>query len=256
MATFAQTIPESSNPLASYWEFLKEELVPYPGRSALVGRMVTAATLAMLISMTFRLPYGAYCAIYALSISRESTQMTLKTAATRIFSYSLGAAYVLIGATIFVDDPLLRLLWVIGAMFIAFYAISAMTDCAAATAIGYLMVITVPLWDKHISGELRLEGTLWAVLALSIGSGIAVVVELLFEATRPANDLLRSIADRLSAVESVLACYATDGQTDQTTGRSVIRLAMLGTSRLRRTLRASDYSRDSMEQMGAVVALV
>jgi multidrug resistance protein MdtO len=148
------------------------------------------------------------------------------------------------------------LLWVIGAMFIAFYAISAMTDSAAATAIGYLIVITVPLWDKHISGELRLDGTLWAVFALSIGNGIAVVVELLFEAIRPGNDLLRSIADRLSAVESVLACYATDGQTDQTTGKSVIRLAMLGTSRLRRTLRTSDCSRDSMEQMGAVVALV
>ncbi|WP_353070947.1 hypothetical protein [Tunturiibacter gelidiferens] len=36
--------------------FLKEELVPYPGRSALVGRMVTAATLSMLITMTFASP--------------------------------------------------------------------------------------------------------------------------------------------------------------------------------------------------------
>jgi multidrug resistance protein MdtO len=66
MATFAQTIPESPKPLASYWEFLKEELIPYPGRAALVGRMVLAATLTMLITLTFRLPYGAYGAIYAL----------------------------------------------------------------------------------------------------------------------------------------------------------------------------------------------
>ena len=256
MATLAQTIPESSNPLASYWEFIKEELIPYPGRAALAGRMVMAATLAMLITMTFRLPYGAYCAIYALAISRESTRITLKTAVTRIVAYSLGAVYVLIGATFFVDDPVLRLLWVIGTMFLTFYAISAMTDGAAATAIGYLIVITVPLWDKHISGELRLEGTLWAVFALSIGNAIAVVVEVLFKTIRPGNDLLRSIADRLSAVESVLACYATDGRTDQTTEESVTRLAMLGTSRLRHSLRTSDYPRDSMEQMGAVVALV
>jgi multidrug resistance protein MdtO len=256
MATFAQTIQGSPKPLASFWEFLKEEVVPYPGRAALVGRMVMAATLAMLITMTFRLPYGAYCAVYAVAISRESTQMTLKAATTRIVSYSLGAIYVLIGATFFVDDPLLRLLWVIGAMFIAFYAMSAMTDSAAASAIGYLIVITVPLWDEHISGELRLEGTLWAVFALAIGNVIAVVVELLFEAISPGNDLLRSIADRLSAVESVLACYATDGPTDQATKESVIRLAMLGTSRLRYTLRDSKYSREYREQMGAVVALV
>ena len=256
MATFAQTMPESSNPSASYWEFLKEELMPYPGRSALAGRMVMAATLAMLITMTFRLPYGAYCAIYALSISRESTQMTLKTAAMRVVSYSLGAIYVLIGATFFVDDPLLRLLWVIGTMFFTFYAISAMTDSAFATSIGYLIVITVPLWDKHISGELRLEGTLWAVFALAIGNAIAVAVELLFEATRPGNDLLRSIADRLASVEAVLACYGEDVPVDQGTAEKLMRLAMLGTSRLRHTLRSSNFPRQYLEQMGAVVALV
>lgn len=137
MATLTQSVPNSSRPSAWILEFLKEELVPYPGRSALVGRMVAAATLAMLITMTFRLPYGAYCAIYSLSISRESTQMTVKAAVTRIVSYSLGAAYVLIGATFFVDDPLLRVLWVIGSMFMASYAISAMTNNGSATAIAY-----------------------------------------------------------------------------------------------------------------------
>ncbi len=207
MAALAQSVQQSPRPLGSYWEFLKEELVPYPGRAALVGRMVMAATLAMLITMTFRLPYGAYCAIYALAISRESTQITLKTAVTRIASYSLGAVYVLIGATLFVDDPLLRLLWVIGTMFLTFYAMSAMSTFVSAVDIGYLIVLTVPLWDEHISGEQRLEATLWAVFALTISCAIAVVVELFFEATRPGNDLLRSIADRLTSVEAALLCY-------------------------------------------------
>jgi multidrug resistance protein MdtO len=256
MATFAQTIPESHKPWAAFWEFLKEELMPYPGRGALVGRMITAATLAMLITMTFRLPYGAYCAIYALSISRESTQITVKTAATRIVSYSLGAVYILIGTTFFVDDPLVRLLWVIVTMFLMFYAISATTNNVSASAIGYLIVVTVPLWDEHISGELRLEGTLWAVYALSIGSAVAVVVELLFEAIRPGNDLLRSIADRLTSVEAVLVCYGIDGTVDQATANKITQLAMLGTSRLRRTLRTSNYPREYGEQMGAVVVLV
>jgi multidrug resistance protein MdtO len=256
MATFAQTVQESPKPSASFWEFLKEELVPYPGRVALVGRMITAATLAMLITMTFRLPYGAYCAIYAVSISRESTQITLKTAATRIVSYSLGAIYVLIGATFFVDDPLLRLLWVIGTMFLTFYAVSAMSTFVSAVDIGYLIVMTVPLWDGHVSGEQRLEATLWAVFALTISSVIAVVVELLFESTRPGNDLLRSIADRLTSVEAALACYGTGAAVDQATANKITQLALLGTSRLRRSLRTSNYPRDYSEQMGAVMALV
>jgi hypothetical protein len=60
---------------------------------------------------------------------------------------------------------------------------------------------------EHISGELRLEGTLWAVFALSNRSAVAVFVELLFEA--PGNDLLRSIGDRLVSIEPVLVCYGT-----------------------------------------------
>jgi multidrug resistance protein MdtO len=221
-----------------------------------VGRMVMAATLAMLITMTFRLPYGAYCAIYALSISRDSAQITIKTAVTRIVSYALGATYVLIGTTFFVDDPELRLLWVMGTLFLMFYAISAMTNNGSAVAIGYLIVVTVPLWDEHISGERRLEGTLWAVFALSIGSVVAVLVELMFDAIRPGNDLLRSIDDRLASIEAALVCYGTDGPMDQATAKKVTRLAMLGTSRLRGTLRNSNYSREYAEQMGAVVALV
>ena len=80
MATLTQSLPESPRPLDWFGEFLKEELAPYPGRVALVARMVIAATLVMLITMTFHIPYGAYGTIYALTISRESPQAKVKTA--------------------------------------------------------------------------------------------------------------------------------------------------------------------------------
>jgi multidrug resistance protein MdtO len=256
MATVPQSMPKSLDRLASFWDFLKEELRPYPGRTVLVGRMITAATFTMLIVMTFRLPYGAYSAIYAVTISRESSQKTVENAATRTISFVLGAAYVLIGTTWFLDDPLLRLLWVLGTMFLMFYAVSAMSTFVSAVQIGYLIVMTVPLWDEHISGERRLEGTLWAVFALTVGSAIAVVVELLFDAIRPGDDLLRAIDERLAAIEDALVCYGAGGIVDQVATNNVTRLAMLGTSRLRLILRTSNYPRSQSEQMGAIVALV
>jgi multidrug resistance protein MdtO len=254
--TDTDNVPSSIRQSAGIWRLLGEELVPYPGRAALVGRMVLAATLAMFITMTFRIPYGAYCALYALTISHESPQITVKAAVTRTVSFALGAIYILIGAAFFVDDPALRLLWVIGTMFMMFYAVSAMSTFVSAVNIAYLIAMTTPLWDEHISGELRLEGTLWAVFALTIGSAVAVVVELLFDAIRPGNDLLRSIGDRLTSVEAVLLSYAAGGPVDQATEDKVTRLAMLGTSRLRRALRNSSYPQDYREQIGAVVALV
>ena len=55
-----------------FWEFLKEELAPFPGRGGVVARMVIASTLMMIITMVFRLPYGAYSAFYVFQLSREA----------------------------------------------------------------------------------------------------------------------------------------------------------------------------------------
>lgn len=254
--TLTPGVPEPSPPLAWLWEFLKDELTPRPGRAALAARMTIAATIVMLITMTFRVPYGAYGAIYALTISRESPQITVTTVKTIVIAFVLGAAYVLIGALVFLGDPMLRLLWVIGTLFASFYAISAVTNYGAATRFGYLIMITVSLWDRHIPAELKVEGTLWAVWAITIASVVTLFVELVFAAMKPGNDLVQPIADRLASVEELLTCLAADPAAVAVPLKRVTRFAMLGTSSLRRALRRSNYSRDYSERMGTVVALV
>jgi multidrug resistance protein MdtO len=256
MALLAQSAPESPRSTAWFREFLKDELTPYPERAALVARMVIAATIVMLITMTFRMPYGAYAALYALTISRESPQTIGKAVKSIVAAFALGGAYVLMSTWVFLGDPLLRLLWVIGSLFASFYAISTMTNYGASSRFGYLIVITIPLWDSHIPTELRVEGTLWAVWAITIASVVAGLGGLVFGAIRPGDELVRSIAERLASVEELLTCYLADRPVDDKTEKRVTRLAMLGTSRLRRTLRRSIYSEQYREQMGAVVVLV
>lgn len=256
MSTLAQSAPESPGSSGWLWEFLKNELAPYPGRATMAARMMTAATVVMLIAMTFRIPYGAYAALYALTISRESPQITVKSAKTIVAAFVVGGVYVLIGALFFLDDPLPRFLWVIASLFVSFYVVSAMTNYGAATRFGYLIVITVPLWDAHSPAEPKVEGTLWAVCAIAIASGVTVLCELAFTAIRPGDDVIRSIEERLTSVEELLARYSSDRLVDKVTEKRLTRLAMLGTSRLRRTLARSTYSQQYREQMGAVVALV
>jgi multidrug resistance protein MdtO len=89
MATLAQPLPKSSSPPLWLKGFFKEELAPYPGRAALVARMAVAATIVMLLTMTFRIPYGAYGAIYALTISRENPEATAKAVKTVILARHL-----------------------------------------------------------------------------------------------------------------------------------------------------------------------
>jgi multidrug resistance protein MdtO len=133
-----------------------------PGRAALVARMVIASTLVMVISMVFRMPYGAYGAIHAITISRESPQPTVKAVKAVVITFVFAAADVLIGATFFLEDPRWRLLWVLGMFFTMFYALSALSNYAAASRFGYSVVITTRLWDRHIPANQKVEDKLWA----------------------------------------------------------------------------------------------
>ena len=255
MATAAQSTPEKLRSFAWLGDFLREELAPYPGRGALVGRMLLATSIVMILVMTFRLPYGAYGAIYALTLSRENPDATVKAVKTVLIGFSIAVADVLLGAVFFSGEPLLRLLWVGATFFFMFFALSSLSNYTAAARFGYLVVITTPLWDRHISAELKVENTLWAIGSLSLASVITAILEVVFHRLKPGDDLSVSIAERLERVKALLDSYI-EGAPDTTSEKQIHRLSMLGTSRLRRVLQRSGYSPQYAEQMGAVVAYV
>lgn len=176
MASLAQTLPTSGARLAWFREFLREELAPFPGRGGIVARMVIASTLMMLITMVFRLPYGAYSAMYVFQLPRESQRATIQSARTIVAAFGVSTGVAFLGALLVLGDPGLRLLWVIITLFIMFYAVSALTNYSAAVRFGYLLAIVIPLFDRHISGEAKIEGTLWVVFALILATGIALWV--------------------------------------------------------------------------------
>ena len=117
-----------ARPLTWFWEFLKHELAPYPGRAATVARMVLAATAVMVICNTFRIPYAFIGGIYALLISRESPRATLNSAGTVLLLAAAGVAYILVSVQFVISVPLLHFLWIIGTLFLAFYALTVLTN--------------------------------------------------------------------------------------------------------------------------------
>ena len=262
MATAAETITKPTPPLHEHttllqWfgQFVKEELAPYPGRTQIVARMVIAATLVMIICETLRVPFAWQAAIYALLVSRESPRATLQSAATLFFVTSFSAAYFLVSAHFVISMPALHFAWVIGTMFLGFYALSIFANYVAAVAFVNIIAAEVPLWDNHVPAEFNVERTIWLWFAVLIGAGITAGVELAFSRTEPRQQIVAGIAERLHAVQSLLARRAENHPLDQATEANVTRLGMVGTSMLRRILARSAYSPQYAEEMGAVVAL-
>src|ERR1700722_7195368 len=242
MATVAQGLPQSTGALEWLREFLKEELAPHPGRAALVARMTIAGTIVMILVMTWRIPYGAYGAIYALLISRENPETTIKDVRNLTIAFSLSILYVLIGTMFFQVDPNLRLIWVIVTLFVMFYALSAARNYSAAARFGYMLVITIPLWDGQIPVEKKVEQTLWAFAAISLGSLVTIAVELIYAAWNPHDLLIEPIVERLAVVEDLLGAYAAGHPPDEKTEKQITHFVVAGYSALRRTLDRSAYS--------------
>jgi len=222
----------------------------------MVARMTLAATLIMIIGMTFRIPYTWQGAVYALIVSRENTRATLKSAATIFLVTGIGAIYFLTTVRLVINVPLLHFLWVIGTLFLAFYAVSALTNYTAAVAFINLNALAVPLWDRHVPAEINVEDTLWLCLAVLVAVVVTGAVELAFQRVRLGDEVILPISDRLLAVTNLLTCYAEGRAVDPATQKQILRLETLGTSLLRRSLRRSNYSSEFSVEMGGVTALV
>jgi len=222
----------------------------------MVARMTLAATLIMIIGMTFRIPYAWQGAVYALMVSRENTRATLKSAATLFLVTGIGAIYFLATVRLVINVPLLHFLWVIGTCFLAFYAVSALTNYTAAVAFVNLNALAVPLWDRHVPAEVNVEDTLWLCLAVLVGAVVTGAVELAFQRVRPGDEVILPISDRLLQVTNLLTCYAEGRAVDPATQKQILRLETLGTSLLRRSLRRSNHSSEYSVEMGGVTALV
>ena len=245
----------ASSPVWSWrgaWDFLKNELAPHAGRSAVVLRAAIAATVMMLCIMTFRLPGAALGAYYTLVISRDSTHGTVSGALTIFGAVLLGLANVLIGAALFAGSPLMHFIWIACSLFVIFFMISAATQYNFATSFGFLVTATIPIWDFPTSVDTAVSNTLWAALGVLVAAGITIVVEIIFAAFRPLDLIEEGVDVRLRIVAAFLR-NATNPESGVQS--SLTQYADIGTGNLRRILTRTETGQESYARKAALLAL-
>jgi multidrug resistance protein MdtO len=255
MSSLVQSLPRASARRSSLWDFLQCELAPYRGRTALTARMVMSATLVVIIGMTFRIPTTAFASILTLVISRESLEATFGSARGMIAAGILSAANLILGALLVLGSPLLHFLWIGVTLFLAFYALSVVRNYGVAVIFGFVTAAALPLLDTHASAESKIESILWTLGAVALGATIALLVEAAFAMFRRSDNLSQGIDERLEAIQQLLTDFADRPRTPSGAQSAVQRLATVGASGLRRTLRRSSYNAGRKEQIGGLVAL-
>ncbi len=244
-------------PPFSQWfpAFLMDELRPYPGRWLLALRYVLAATLTMLLIVTFRIPGAAVGGFYSLLLPRDAPFATAKSAYALLLAFAASLTLVVIGTMLFIDYPLTHFLWVIGSFFLGFAALSMLTNYAAASAFTILIVLAVPAWDAPLPTAAIVASNLWVGGSVAVAIGSTLLVESVFALFGTASQLEDGLHDRLSAVEKYLQRSGTTG-ADEKTREKIQQLAMVGVSRLRRLALGSFAGAGEIARLSTAVSLV
>ena len=52
-----------------------------------------------------------------------------------------------------ISNPEIHFLWVISSLFLAFYAVNALTNYTMAVIFAIMVSVIIPLWDRHVPAE-------------------------------------------------------------------------------------------------------
>jgi multidrug resistance protein MdtO len=238
-----------------FWEFIRWEAAPYPGRLNTVIRMTIAATLAMIICVTFRIPNSFLAALYAILLARENLAATWRNGRIIILAFIGASLYTLLGAMLFRGYPMTHFFWVIASLYLAFFVMRATTNYAAALVFAIPIGIAVPIWDSHLPSELQVEGTLWPVLVIAVGAGATVLTEAIYRIFDQSDPLLTSVSNLLLAVQQVVESAAGLHAPTKSIRNRILQYERIGTGRLRTALQRQGVDPTQRAQRSALISL-
>jgi multidrug resistance protein MdtO len=254
-APIGVSAPPSPPFLQWFGSFLREELKPYPGRALLALRYTVAATITMILIVTFRIPGAAVGGFFSLLLSREAPVTTLRGGIATVASFLCGAAFLLTGAILLVDYPLTHFLWVVLSFFVAFYGLSAMSNYGAGTAFAIVIVLCVPAWDQADPQAALVVSNLWVLGSVALAVTVTIFVEFTFSLFDTRDELTEGLDQRLEAVGVVIKQIALGAVSPKAMGK-LAQFAMIGVSRLRRLAVKANPAREDIARLSTTVALV
>jgi len=234
---------------------LRAELACYPGRPALVARIVLACTSVMLLAEVFRLPGAVLGAGFPILVSRENLKATRKTAFHIALACSIATAVAIVGGMLTAGSPFLHLMWVMASLFAAFYALSSLNFASPALTASAVLAIAIRTWDYPVPAEVRVESTLYTLLSILIGCIASVLIETAFSKKNPPDAVLEGISLRLNLIETLLSGTSAPEFPSSTITIQLARSTAKGVDDLRGLLASFGYDAGFHDLLATVIGL-
>jgi multidrug resistance protein MdtO len=230
----SHVLPHDERVSAWFPDFLRKELAPYPGRTAIVARMVISSTITAVLIAVFRIPGGAIAVLLAMILSREDIVSTTYSAILRVLSFALVALFVPVGGRLFASVPIMHFLWQAASIFLCFYLLRALTNFAVASTLCLVVTNILTIWYLPGPAERNVELTLWQVAAACVGALVTLSVELVYYAFNKHDEVITGVDNRLKQIEELMLAYAAGEPVPAAVNRELSRYAVVGAGAIRR----------------------
>src|SRR5579859_1193031 len=258
MATRAAQLRDLPPSRIAFWtwfqEFIRWEIAAYPGRVSTVVRMTIAATLVMIIAVTFRIPYAFLAGLFSILMARENLAATWRGGRLVVLGFVTASLYTLLGMILFRGYPITHFFWVIGSLYLVFFVIRTVPNYAAAVAFAIPIGVALPVWDRTLPSQDQVEGTLWPILAVAVGAGTAVATEAIYRIFDRSDPLITSVDDMLLAVQRIAESVAGLHAPAKSLRTRVLQYHLIGTGRLRTALQRQGVDPTKRAQRSALIS--
>ena len=192
---------------ASFVEFLRRELAPFPGRGVATARIVVGCVTVLVLSMTLRIP-EAFLAVWVIfRITFEDAGQTLLGGVAAVVTITIAIALSLVLLIVALDQPWLRFCLMGATAALAFFLRRTFVIGAAGFLLGLIWTIVLTVPDFVRAPEYVVHFALWLWPVFSLGIAGAVTASLLIAPTDPAKLLREELAKRLESAEDAIARY-------------------------------------------------
>jgi multidrug resistance protein MdtO len=192
---------------------LQAELAPFPGRFAGSLRDTLGIVIALVLTMTLRVPGIGLALALLFQLQRDRPGMTLRSAAQML----LGAAAACLATIFWVQltdgTEIARYLGLILGIFVAAFGMATTSIPSCFSMFGFYGFVDLAAWDTHRSPNAIVTTSLYGVASLAIVMLSAVAVEYLFGIRHPAEELDREMNKNLSLLARFFHFLAQDPST-------------------------------------------
>jgi multidrug resistance protein MdtO len=189
---------------------LQTELMPFPGRLAGSLRDTLSIAIALVISMTLRVPGIALALSLLFLLQRDRPGLTLRSAVQMLSGGAAACAATLFWVQITDGTDFARYLGLILGIFIAAFCMATTSLPLFFTIFGFYGFVDLAAWDSHRSPNIIVTTSLYGVSSLAIVVFSSVGVEYLFGSRHPAEELDREMHKRLSFLSRFFHALAED----------------------------------------------